>query len=87
MAFDRALGDQSSFFNGFEHNDLQHLNTINEVLKDAKALARKVSTALRSLGYDHLLSTLTVRIGIQGRISADSLHARVRQARARHQGG
>jgi hypothetical protein len=39
---DRALQEQKSFLNDFEHADLQHLDAINELFKDAKALGRKV---------------------------------------------
>jgi hypothetical protein len=43
LTLDRALQEQKSFLNDFEHTDLQHLDAINELFKDAKALGRKVT--------------------------------------------
>jgi hypothetical protein len=42
LALDGALQDQKDFFNGFEHEDFQKLDAINEIFKDAKSLARQV---------------------------------------------
>ncbi len=42
LTLDRALREQRFFFNDFSHEDMQHLEAINEIFKDAKNLGRKV---------------------------------------------
>lgn len=46
LALDNALQEQRSYLNGFEHEDFQRLDAINEIFKDGKSLARQVFLAL-----------------------------------------
>jgi len=42
LVLDRTLQEQKPLLSGFDHADMQHLDAINEIFKDAKALSRKV---------------------------------------------
>lgn len=66
LALDRALQEQKSFLNNFEHTDLQHLDAINELFKDAKALSRKVLVPQAPLFWTHVKYYLQFALATKG---------------------
>lgn len=61
LALDAALQDQRDFCNGFEHEDFQKLDAINEIFKDAKSLARQWGLVLQNgpQQFTHFLRKLS----------------------------